>query len=64
MALKHNAKQIGSLLLQLQHLHILESAIVPSSVDIAMLRALFEEALGEVQLFVDKVEEVRMEKFE
>ncbi|PSS01013.1 hypothetical protein PHLCEN_2v4088 [Hermanssonia centrifuga] len=59
LALKHDAKQIASLLLQLQELHILDSAVVPLSVDIVVLRKLFENALGEVELFIDKVAELR-----
>ncbi len=59
LALKHDAEQIGSLLLQLQQLRVTDSAVVPSGVNAAILMKLFEDALGEVESFVNKVAESR-----
>ncbi|PSR81631.1 hypothetical protein PHLCEN_2v6313 [Hermanssonia centrifuga] len=59
LALKHDAKQVGSLLLQLQQSGVLDSGVAPPSVDLAMLMKIFEDALSQVELFIDKVAEDR-----
>ncbi|THG96283.1 hypothetical protein EW026_g5519 [Hermanssonia centrifuga] len=59
LALKHDAEQIASLLLQLQQSRILDSAVLPPSADVAVLKKPFEDAVGEVELFINKVAEER-----
>ncbi len=59
LALKHDAKQIGSLLLQLQQSGVLDSGVAPPRVDLAVLMKLFENALSQIELFIDKVAEDR-----
>lgn len=58
-ALKHDAKQIGNILLQLQQSRTLDSAVLPPSVDTAILKKPFEVALEEINSFIDNVAESR-----
>ncbi len=59
LALQHDAKEVGSLLLQLQQSQVLGSAVLPQNADVFVLTNRFKDALSEITSFADKVAEER-----